>query len=75
MMEANKTKGNKYGPGISVSFYGYDEDGVEYSLCDWQDFSDILEYYHTRDKNWSEVRKWLIKSEEEAEDIERRQRS
>lgn len=74
-MEATLENGERGKREVSVSFYGYDSDGVEYSLCDWQEYIDLLMYYAVRNKDWSEVRKWLIKSEEEAEDIERRQRS
>lgn len=75
MMEAEETEGNKYGPSISTRFYGYDEDGVEYSLCNVVEYGSLLQYYHTRNKDWSKVREYLIKSQNEAEDIERRQRS
>ena len=61
--------------GIHFQFYGYSQDGVEYSLTDWQDHGDLLLYYVSRDKDLKEIRKWIIKSDEEAQEIERRQRS
>lgn len=75
MMEAEETEKNEYGSCISTRFYGYDEDGVEYCLCNISEYADLLQYYHTRNKDWSKVREYLIKSQDEAEDIERRQRS
>lgn len=60
---------------ITYQFYGYSQDGVEYSLTDWQDYSELLLYYVSRNKDLKEIRKWIIKSDEEAQEIERRQRS
>lgn len=74
-MEATLENAEKGKEEVSVSFYGYDKDGVEYSLCDWQECTDLLMYYVVRNKDWSKVREYLIKSQNEAEDIERRQRS
>ena len=71
LIDPKPGKGQK--SGVTYQIAAYTKDGEEFFLGIDDKFTPLIFDYALHQRDWSKVREWLIKSDKEAEEIERHQ--